>query len=87
MNESTRAIFKPKTQTKGEQQMEFLTNPWFIVVTVINIVAMVFLSIMFHFKNKTYESMLFDRLRDAEININIRKPIHPSNRDGETKTK
>ncbi len=53
--------------------MEFLTtNPWFIVFTVINIGAIIFLSIMFYYKSKTYEPMSFDRLRDVDVNITIK---------------
>ena len=55
--------------------MEFLTNPWFIVVTVVIIAALIYLGIKFYYKNKKDEPLFFDRLRDAEINITIRKPI------------
>ena len=54
--------------------MEFLTNPWFIVVTVVIIAVLTYLAIKFYYKSKD-EPLLFDRLKDAEINITIRKPI------------
>jgi len=58
--------------------MEFLANPWFIAFIVIIIAISIYLAIKFHFKNQKDESLLFDRLRDAEINITIKKPINPS---------
>lgn len=57
---------------------EILTNPWFIGFTVINIVGMVFLGIKFYHKYKKEKPLLFERLRDADINITIRKPIQQS---------
>ena len=65
--------------------MEFLTNPWFIVFTII-IAVLTFLIIKFYPKNKDDEPLLFDRLRDAEINITIKKPINPSGLDQNLKT-
>jgi len=57
---------------------EILTNPWFILITIISILAMIFMVIRFFNGNKKDDQLLFDRLRDAEININIKKPIYPS---------
>ena len=61
--------------------MEFFSTPWFIVFIVIIIMTLIFLTIKFYFKNQKDESLLFDRLRDAEINITIKKPIKTSDLD------
>jgi len=61
--------------------MEFLTNPWFIAFIIIIIAISIYLTIKFYFKNQKDESLLFDRLRDAEINITIKKPIKTSDSD------
>ena len=53
--------------------MEFLTNPWFILFTVLNIVAMIYLAIKFYYKTKD-EPTLLDRLRSAGIHPTLRKP-------------
>jgi len=59
--------------------MEFLTTPWFIVAIALILAVSIFLVIKFQHKNRKDESLLFDRLRDAEINITIKKPIQTSN--------
>ena len=58
---------------KGEQQMEFLTNPWFILFTVLNIVAMIYLAIKFYYKTKN-EPTLLEKLRASGIHPTLRKP-------------
>jgi len=63
--------------------MELFTNPWFIVFTGLNIVAMVFLAIKFYYKNKKEEPLLFDRLKDADVHITIRTPPKPSDLKGD----
>ncbi|MFH2060494.1 MAG: hypothetical protein ABIJ59_16545 [Pseudomonadota bacterium] len=67
--------------------MELFTNPWFIVFTGINIAVMIFLAIKFYRKNKKDDRLLFDRLKDAEINISIKKPIHSSDLNEEKTAK
>ncbi len=57
--------------------MEFLTNPWFIIFTAINIIATIYLAIKFYFKNKD-KPTLYEKLRNAEIHPTIRKPPKPS---------
>lgn len=63
---------------------EFFTNPWFIGFIVINIAALIFLGIRFYLKNKRDEPLLFERLKDAEINIQINKPIHSTDSNQKT---
>ena len=53
--------------------MGILTNPWFIIFTSINIVALIYLAIKFYYKNKD-EPTLYEKLRDAGIHPTIRKP-------------
>jgi hypothetical protein len=66
--------------------MELFTNPWFIVFTGLNIIAMVYLAIKFYYKNKKEEPLLFDRLRDADVHITIRTPPKsPDLKGGNTK--
>ena len=57
--------------------MDFLTNPWFIAITIINILALIYLAIKFHYNPKN-KPLLFERLRDAGIHPTIRKPQKPS---------
>jgi len=52
--------------------MEFLTNPWFIIFTAINIIATIYLIIKFYYRNKA-EPPLFDRLRASSI-FTAKKP-------------
>ena len=46
--------------------MELFTNPWFIVFTLINIIATVYLAIKFYYRTKD-EPTLFERLRNSGI--------------------
>jgi hypothetical protein len=46
--------------------MEFLTNPWFIIFTAINIIVTIYLVIKFYYRTKE-EPPLFDRLRASSI--------------------
>ena len=65
--------------------MELFTNPWFIVFTALNIVALIYLAIKFYHKSKE-EPLLFDRLKDADVHITIRTPPKPSDlKGGDTK--
>ena len=57
--------------------MEFLFNPWFIAIIVIIIFAVISQVLRSYYKPQK-NSSIFDRLKDAEINITIRKPINPS---------
>ena len=61
--------------------MELLTNPWFIVFTVINIIATVYLAIKFYYRTKD-EPTLFEKIRSAGIFPTIRKPINPDDLKG-----
>jgi hypothetical protein len=62
--------------------MDFLTNPWFILITVINILALIYLTIKFRYKIKE-EPLLFERLRDADVHITIRTPPKSSDLKGD----
>ena len=62
--------------------MNFLTNPWFIAITVINILALIYLGFKFYYINKKQQPLLFERLRDADINITIRTPPKQSDLKG-----
>ena len=53
--------------------MELLTNPWFIVFTVLNILVLIYLAIKFRYKSKK-KVLLFEKLRKAGIHPTIRKP-------------
>ena len=53
--------------------MEFLTNPWFILFNILNIIALIYLAIKFHYKAKN-EPTLLDRFRSAGIHPTLRKP-------------
>ena len=53
--------------------MEFLTNPWFIIFTVLNIVAMIYLAIKFYYKTKD-EPTLLEKLRASGIHPTLRNP-------------
>ena len=53
--------------------MELLTNPWFIVFTALNILALIYLAIKFRYKSKK-KVLLFEKLRAAGIHPTIRKP-------------
>jgi hypothetical protein len=57
--------------------MEFLFNPWFIAIIVVIILAVIFQLLKSYYKPKKNNS-IFDRLQDADIEINIKKPINPS---------
>lgn len=61
--------------------MDFLINPWFLAITVMNILALIYLAIKFRYKTKK-EPLLFERLRDAGIHHTIRKPPKPSDLKG-----
>ncbi len=61
--------------------MDFLTNPWFIAITVINILALIYLAKKFHYKPKNAPT-LFEKLRAAGIFPTIRKPPKPSDLKG-----
>jgi len=61
--------------------MDFLTNPWFIAITIINILALIYLAIKFHYNPKN-KPLLFERLRDAGIHPTIRTPQKPSDLKG-----
>jgi len=61
--------------------MDFLTNPWFIAITVINILVLIYLAKRFHYKPKN-EPTLFERLRAAGIHPTIRTPPKPSDLKG-----
>jgi hypothetical protein len=61
--------------------MELFTNPWFIVFTALNIVALIYLAIKFYYRTKD-EPLLFDRLRAAGIFPTLRKPINPDDLKG-----
>jgi hypothetical protein len=63
--------------------MELFTNPWFIIFTALNIIAMVYLAIKFYYKNKKEEPLLFDRLKDADVHITIRTPPKTSDLKGD----
>ena len=63
--------------------MELFTNPWFIIFTVLNIVALIYLAIKFRYKTKKEEPLLFERLRDADVNITIRTPPKRSDLKGD----
>jgi hypothetical protein len=53
--------------------MNFLTNSWFILFTVINICALIYLAIKYYCKDKN-EPTLIEKLRTAGIFPTIRKP-------------
>ncbi len=61
--------------------MEFLTNPWFILFNVLNILALIYLAIKFHYKTKK-KLPLFEKIRSAGIFPTIRKPPKPSDLKG-----
>ena len=64
--------------------MDFFTNPWFIAVVAVIILSGIFLLFRPYFNIKKDDSLFFDRLKDAEIKINIfiRKPLNPSDLNG-----
>jgi len=65
--------------------MELLTNPWFIVFTALNILALIYLAIKFRYKSKK-KVLLFEKLRKAGIHPTIRKPPKASDlKGGDTK--
>jgi hypothetical protein len=65
--------------------MDFLTNPWFLAITAINILALIYLAKKFHYNPKN-EPLLFERLRDADVHITIRTPPKQSDlKGGDTK--
>ena len=53
--------------------MELLTNPWFILFTAINIIALIYLAIKYRCKYKN-KPTLYEKLRNAGIHPTIRKP-------------
>ena len=57
--------------------MEFLSNPWFIVFTAINIIATIYLAIKFYYRSKE-EPPLFDRLRASSV-FTAKKPVKENN--------
>lgn len=61
--------------------MEIIQNPWFILFTGINILALIIVGIRLHFKNR-YKPSLFERLRDSGIHPTIRKSVDPSDLKG-----
>ena len=61
--------------------MDFLTNPWFLVITAINILALIYLAIKFRYKTKE-GPLLFERLREADVHITIRTPPKSSDLKG-----
>jgi hypothetical protein len=61
--------------------MELFTNPWFIVFTLINIIATVYLAIKFYYRTKD-EPTLFERLRNSGICPTLRKPPRSSDLKG-----
>jgi hypothetical protein len=64
--------------------MELFTNPWFIVFTALNIVALIYLAIKFHYKTKK-EPLLFEKLRASGIHPTLRTPPKSSDlKGGET---
>jgi len=64
--------------------MELLTNPWFILFNVLNIIALIYLAIKFHYKTKK-KVPLFEKLRSAGIFPTLRTPPKPSDlKGGET---
>lgn len=64
--------------------MEFLTNPWFIAVVAVIILSGIFLVIKPDSNIEKDDSQFFGRLKDAEVKINIfiRKPLNPSDLNG-----
>jgi hypothetical protein len=61
--------------------MELLTNPWFIVFTIINILATIYLAIRFYYRTKD-EPTLFEKLRASGIFPTIRIPPKPDDLKG-----
>ena len=61
--------------------MELFTNPWFIVFTLINIIATVYLAIKFYYRTKD-EPTLFEKLRASGICPTLRKPPNPDDLKG-----
>lgn len=61
--------------------MELLTNPWFILINVINIALLIYLGVKFHYQAKQ-KPLLFEKLREQGLNLTVRKPS-PSNQKGE----
>ena len=53
--------------------MELFTNPWFILFTLINIIATFYLAIKFYYRTKD-EPTLFEKLRASGICPTLRKP-------------
>jgi hypothetical protein len=65
--------------------MDFISNPWFLAITTINILALIYLAIKFRYKTKE-EPLLFERLREADVHITIKTPPKPSDlKGGDTK--
>jgi hypothetical protein len=61
--------------------MELFTNPWFILFTLINIIATFYLAIKFYYRTKD-EPTLFEKLRDSGICPTLRTPPKPSDLKG-----
>jgi len=59
--------------------MQLLSNPWFIIFTIINIIATIYLAIKFYYRYNKDEPTLYEKLRNAGIHPTIRKPPKPSN--------
>jgi hypothetical protein len=53
--------------------MELFTNPWFILFTLINIIATIYLAIKFRYKSKN-EPTLLEKLRASGIHPTLRNP-------------
>ncbi len=53
--------------------MELLTNPWFIIFTALNILALIYFAIKFYNESKD-KPLLFEKLRDQGINLTVRTP-------------
>jgi hypothetical protein len=62
--------------------MELFTNPWFIVFTLINIIATVYLAIKFYYRTKD-EPTLFEKLRASGICPTLRTPPKSSDLKGD----
>jgi hypothetical protein len=62
--------------------MELLTNPWFIIFTALNILALIYFAIKFYNETKD-KPLLFEKLRDQGINLTVRTPQQPSDQKGD----
>jgi len=65
--------------------MQLLSNPWFIIFTVINIIATIYLAIKFYYRTKE-EPPLFDRLRASSI-FTAKKPSKENRSESEDTNK